>query len=272
MAKALIIGVGLYPFRKFSIHGDEDAVYFGNKLVSLRPTLFSQDNTRLLLNERATSAAIFERLDWLFKNSAPNETLVLYFSGGSSLVAERDQATGKIDGQSEPCIVPYDVEDTKAIPLSNFLSVLKAANARLVVILDTAFEYLETYVKPEIGLSMATSRFLDSAQSKVIAPPLDVAFRRIDQPWSRVSLRMPRKGVLFYPGGEAPTLSPIVCPSTRSGSMFTELFCDSWEVDKDSKYMDLYNTFVAKTTKIPVTFTPRVAFGSEEMRQAIAFK
>ena len=274
MAKALIVGIGEYPFRDFSIHGDSDASFFANELVSLRPNIFTKDNVRLLLNSRATLKNINERLDWLLNNAKQNEPLVFYFSGGAALVTGREES-GDVSGQAEPCLVPYDVEDTKAILLSSILSPLRGSTAKLTVIIDCAFEYYGTYAKHGDNLALTIEDYLDKAQAKVVCPPVDVAFRRADKPWSKVALKMNRRGVLFYPGGDNPTVTPMTLTSTkaggRSGSLFTDFLCNAFDSNKNASYLDAYNAILKLAASRTATFTPRISFGSEDMKTSIIF-
>ena len=64
-----------------------------------------------MLDERATTAAIRERIDWLLDGTADGQDRVLYYSGHGAQLPDYNPAE-KIDHVDE-CLVPYDFHWTK---------------------------------------------------------------------------------------------------------------------------------------------------------------
>lgn len=68
----------------------------------------SPDNIRILLDERATSKAIFERLRWLVDGAKSGDHLFFHFSGHGTRIRSWNWE-GKL-GDLESCLVPYDYD------------------------------------------------------------------------------------------------------------------------------------------------------------------
>jgi hypothetical protein len=103
MKKALLVGINNYdgcPLRGCV----NDTLRLGDFLVMHRD--FSHDNVRMLHDERATTANILERLEWLLHKAAPGDVLVYQESGHGTQVPTRNPE-GEMDGLDE-VFCPYD--------------------------------------------------------------------------------------------------------------------------------------------------------------------
>lgn len=109
MKKALLVGINIYPDPRNELHGCindvNDAADF---LVTKRG--FAMPDVRLLTDNRATKAAILERLQWLVAGSKAGDELYFHYSGHGAQLATRSKK-GELDGLDE-VICPYDFDWT----------------------------------------------------------------------------------------------------------------------------------------------------------------
>ena len=80
---AVIVGISNYenagiPQLEFA---HKDAEYFANYLSSKAGGSVPADNIRLLLNEKASFAAVYDALSWLLGTAQQGDTVYFYFSG-----------------------------------------------------------------------------------------------------------------------------------------------------------------------------------------------
>jgi hypothetical protein len=105
--KALIVAINTYPDAPLEgcvNDGIQDAreitANFG----------FRETNVRMLLDDRATTDAILDRLDWLVTTARSGDTLFFAYSGHGAQVPCRNDA-GEVDGLSE-LVCPYNFDWT----------------------------------------------------------------------------------------------------------------------------------------------------------------
>lgn len=133
---AVVIGVGEFQDSKIpnADYADRDAQAFTNFLLSENGGNLPKENIRLLVNEKATVAAIYTSLDWLISESEKGDQVYIYYSG-----------YGDIDGAFErQYIYAFDtpsqnlrVSALAAQDLNDLVSTLSTRNeAEVFLIMD----------------------------------------------------------------------------------------------------------------------------------------
>lgn len=80
--RMLVIGISNYKNIPSLQFAHKDAQLFFNYMRQAYPDKLNDKNTKLILNEEATSANIYSQgLEWLVKESEMGETIIIYFSG-----------------------------------------------------------------------------------------------------------------------------------------------------------------------------------------------
>src|SRR6516162_11950800 len=112
MNRAFLVGINKYPSQPLK-GCVNDVVDMANFLVS--KCNFAMEDIRLLVDERATKAAIIERLDWLLKGLKSGDRILFHYSGhGVQLPARNIQ--GEVDSLDEAiCPVDFDWTDEHTI-------------------------------------------------------------------------------------------------------------------------------------------------------------
>lgn len=112
MDYALLVGINKYPGAPLS-GCVNDVLDMGNLLVEQYG--FLRQNVRLLVDERATTQAIRERIEWLVSELKSGDRLLFHFSGHGTQVATRNKDQ-EIDGLDEViCPVDFDWSDERMI-------------------------------------------------------------------------------------------------------------------------------------------------------------
>lgn len=121
--KALLVGINKYP--GCPLNGCiNDITDMANFLTT--KCNFPQDAVRLLADERATTAAILDRLNWLISGAQPGDHLLFHYSGHGAQVATRSKV-GEIDGLDEViCPVEFDWTDAHMIRDKQFFQLFKS--------------------------------------------------------------------------------------------------------------------------------------------------
>lgn len=107
--RALLIGVNEYSGPVPRLEGCVNDVYLMS--AALQESGFSAEDIRIVLNDRATAAAIRERVDWLFDGVRGDDTRVLYFSGHGAQLPTYGLAD-TVD-QMDETLVPHDFDWSK---------------------------------------------------------------------------------------------------------------------------------------------------------------
>ena len=102
--RALLVGIAEYANPEYQLNGPVNDVFLVSQ--TLQEMGVEPDAIRVALNERATAAAIRERLQWLLAGTRDGDTVFFYFSGHGAQVPAygRDAEVDHID----ECLVPYD--------------------------------------------------------------------------------------------------------------------------------------------------------------------
>ena len=171
--KAFIVGINDY--KPAGTGGQDlsgcvaDSQDMANTLVILG---FEAKNMRICTDRRATKSGIMKGLAWLTKNSKKDDTLVFYYSGHGSQVADLDG--DEIDRKDE-ILCPHDISFGEKIyilddDLRNIFNNIPVG-VTLEVILDSCCSGTATR---EIRKETTKSRFM--------TPPLDYSFHIDYQP------------------------------------------------------------------------------------------
>jgi len=126
-AHALLIGVGAYYHLRPLAKTNADAHDLYNLLAQ---SGYLAGNLALLLDERATKAAISDRLDWLSRRASTDDTVIIFFSGHGA------QRIGGFAPGEYLCPVEADWYNLRATAISDqeLTTALQAIPARRVVV------------------------------------------------------------------------------------------------------------------------------------------
>jgi len=169
--KAVLVGINAYDEvnRLEGCVNDVEDMY-----TRLTQTFgFQADNVRMLLDARATRAAILERLEWLVRDAHAGDELVFHFSGHGTQI--RDWNGDELEDHLDEALVPvdYDWLDKSLIVDDDLLKIFsKAKAANLTAILDCCHSGTGTRVwtpGPKAGRKILSARQIN--------PPRDVAAR-----------------------------------------------------------------------------------------------
>jgi hypothetical protein len=104
--RALLVGINDYPDPKDKLEGCVNDVFLMSSV--LQECGFDADDIRVVLNERATTKGMWDRLHWLLDGVASGDQRVLFYSGHGA------QMPGYgVKGEPEhvdECLVPYDFD------------------------------------------------------------------------------------------------------------------------------------------------------------------
>ncbi|MDR6915899.1 hypothetical protein J2X66_002767 [Pseudomonas sp. 3296] len=106
--KALLIGINNYPNPSDRLEGCVNDVFLMSSL--LQESNFSPDDIRVVLDDRATTAGIRDRLHWLLDDAQAGDRRVLFYSGHGAQIPNTN-AAGEADRIDE-CLCPWDFDWT----------------------------------------------------------------------------------------------------------------------------------------------------------------
>jgi metacaspase-1 len=163
--RALLVGIDDYPNPDDRLSGCVNDAFLMSSVLQERG--YEPEAIRLVLNERATTQGVLDRLDWLFDGVRAGDERVLLFSGHGARVASYG-ATGEPDHKDE-VLVTHDFDWNHNLGVSDDMLALRYAGlpyeARVTLILDCCHSG---------GMSRAGGRRI-----RGIDPPDDVQHRSI---------------------------------------------------------------------------------------------
>jgi len=123
MNRAFLVGINSYPGAP--LRGCvNDVVDMANFLVN--QCAFRKEEIRLLTDDRATTAGIVERLNWLAKGLKKGDRVLFHYSGHGAQMATRNKKE-EIDGLDEViCPVDFDWSDAHAVRDKDFAKIFSA--------------------------------------------------------------------------------------------------------------------------------------------------
>jgi len=104
--RALLIGINAYPNPANRLEGCVNDVFLMSSV--LQEGGFRPEEIRVVLDDRATTANILDRLHWLLDDVGSGDQRALFYSGHGAQVPAYD-AGGEVDHLDE-CLVPYDFD------------------------------------------------------------------------------------------------------------------------------------------------------------------
>lgn len=104
--RALLVGINEYPEPDMRLQGCVNDTFLMSSV--LQECKFEPEQMRVVLNDRATSSAILERLHWLVDDAAPGDELVFYYSGHGAQLPT--YGAGDSVDQMDETLVPWDFD------------------------------------------------------------------------------------------------------------------------------------------------------------------
>ncbi len=134
--KALLVGLNHYPNPANNLKGCVNDVLQTSRALQHAYAFDDARQIRVLTDERATTAAIVKRLEWLVDGSRPGDVLVFHYSGHGTQV--RDRHGDELDDGLDEIICPYDLDWDRPFTDDDMHDIIKdlAPGANLTVILD----------------------------------------------------------------------------------------------------------------------------------------
>jgi protein O-mannosyl-transferase len=135
--KMVVVGVSKYQNVPSLNYAHKDAQAFYNFMTSPSGGKIDTNNTRILLNERATAANIWTAVYWLLDEVKEGETVIIYFAGHGDLERKTISQLGYLLASDAPKVM-YPVGGTIAVNvLQEFINTLVQKNkARVILISD----------------------------------------------------------------------------------------------------------------------------------------
>lgn len=171
--RALLVGINRYRMAGADLQGCV------NDVTNVRDVLlkyfgFTVPNIRMVIDQRATKAAILERLRWLVKGAGAGDQLLFHFSGHGSQVRDRDG--DELKDRLDEILCPYDMDwDGPYITDDELREVLAKvpAEANCEVILDSC--HSGTGTRQAFGMGSLPQEMAMS--SRFLEPPMDILCR-----------------------------------------------------------------------------------------------
>ena len=110
--RAVLVGINAYPNPANRLEGCVNDVYLMSSV--LQECGFKPEEIRVVLDDRATTANILERLHWLLDNVKDGDERVLFYSGHGAQIPAYG-AHQEVDHLNE-CLVPYDFDWSPTTP------------------------------------------------------------------------------------------------------------------------------------------------------------
>lgn len=184
--RALLVGINKY---KPELNADLRGCV--NDVEHMRDILtkfygFNADDIRVLTDDRATKAAILERLSWLIGEAIPGDVLVFHYSGHGSQV--RDRHGDELDDNLDEILCPYDLnwDDPLTDDILGAMFDKVPAGASFIMICDAC--HSGTMTKELLSHSS------DEIRAKFIMPPFDIKCRTLGREIPKSSMKSVTRG------------------------------------------------------------------------------
>jgi hypothetical protein len=168
MNRALLVGINAYPGAPLAgcVNDIRDMADFLNQKCA-----FPRDNVRLLVDGRATTKGILERLAWLLNGLSAGDRVLFHYSGHGAQLPTRNPK-GEVDGLDEViCPVDFDWSDEHVIRDKDFNKLFSPvpAGVEFIWVSDSCHSGDLTRALPPPGR--------DHERSKTLLPPADIDWR-----------------------------------------------------------------------------------------------
>jgi hypothetical protein len=223
-SKALIVGINKYKLPGSDLQGCV------NDTTNIRDILlkyygFTVNDTRVLVDARATKSAIMDRLNWLVKDAKAGDRLLFHFSGHGSQIRDRDG--DELKDQLDEIICPHDMDwDGTYIVDDDLKAVFSKlpAGARLEVLLDSC--HSGTGTREVAALACLPPEH--AIKQRFLVPPVDILCRQADEDDLKLqrigTSENPQNHVLFSGCKDTQTSADAYISGTYNGA-FTYYFC-----------------------------------------------
>ena len=220
--RALLVGVNKYRMAGADLQGCVNDVT-NIRDVLLKYSGFSVREIRVLVDARATKAAIMKRLAWLVKGAAAGDRMVFHFSGHGSQIRDRDG--DELKDHMDEIICPHDMDWDGTYIVDDDLKKMFSGvpkGATLDVLLDSCHSGSGT----REGRAMAMLSPEESIKPRFLAPPVDIRMREEeDLPVMKIGRAgNPQTHVLFSGCRDNQTSADAYIKGTYNGA-FTYYFC-----------------------------------------------
>lgn len=185
--RAVLVGINAYPTSPLKGCVNDVSAMFD--LLTQAPFSFPPDNVRVLVDARATTAAIKERLEWLVAGLVPGDTAVFHYSGHGSQVRDRDG--DELADHMDEILCPVDLDwVTKVVTDDDLAGYLKRvpAGANCYVILDSCHSGTGTRDLRPPGEDSGNPHKEHYRASRYLPPPFDIEARALGRTLPRQRL------------------------------------------------------------------------------------
>ncbi|HYM92683.1 MAG TPA: caspase family protein, partial [Chitinophagaceae bacterium] len=136
---AVIVGISKYETTGITQleYADKDARVFASYLESKAGGSVPADNIRLLLNENATFAAIYDAMNWLMETCQKDDVVYFYFSGHGDMENNTIYKLGFLLSYNTPR-TNYINNAVRLEDLNNMANTLSVARKAKVVLITDA--------------------------------------------------------------------------------------------------------------------------------------
>ena len=252
--KALLVGINNYkPELNANLRGCVNDIENVRDIL-IRVYGFNPDNIRVLTDDRATKAAILERLTWLVDKLAMGDEIVFDYSGHGSQV--RDREGDELNDQMDEILCPYDLNWDDPLTddmLAKIFSVVPEG-VYLTVIIDAC--HSGTITKELFG-ACDQKQYI---KARFIMPPFDIRSRTLsrDKVFEKRSLKTVMKDagqnhVLLAGCKDDQTSADAYIDGKYQGAM-TWAFTSSVKENPKENWKNIYASLLAKMkgfTQIP---------------------
>jgi len=226
--KALLVGINDYK-------GINDLQGCVNDVTNMRSILqtylgFSNAQTRVLLDNRASKANILDRLKWLVTGAKAGDHLIFHYSGHGSQI--RDRNGDELKDSMDELICPWDMDwDGTYITDDDFKTIFGKlpAGVNLEVIFDCC--HSGTGLRDvELGRPLELGPLLSATKNRFLPPPLDIVCRHEGEedqlkPTRRMMRRREVTGQILWAGCRDNQTSADAEISGKYNGAFTYYFC-----------------------------------------------
>jgi metacaspase-1 len=230
--RALLVGINDY--RRVS-----DLRGCVNDVTNLRLVLkhyrgFTNDDIRVLIDQRATKSAIIERLNWLAEGARAGDYLLFHFSGHGSQIRDRGILDELNDGLDE-ILCPYDMDwDGTFITDDDLREHLQVPDGvRMEVVLDCCHAGADEDEAEEVA-KRDTAPELEQ-RPRFLEPPIDIRFRHDGDSVrfrSRLMRSVKRDGSVLWAGCGAGQTSADALIGGVAWGAFTHALCGAMRTNQ----------------------------------------
>lgn len=222
MNKALLVGINHYKIPGADLNGCV------NDVTNVRDILltyfgFTVKEIRVVVNERATKAAVIKRLNWLVKDAGPGDRLLFHFSGHGSQIRDRDG--DELKDHLDEILCPHDLDWDGTYIIDDDLQRIASGlpeGVNLEVLLDCC--HSGTGTRDFRGIQTPPEL---THKPRFLPPPVDIQLREEDGlPVNKIfrSPQNPTTHVLFSGCRDNQTSADALIKGSYNGA-FTYYFC-----------------------------------------------